>query len=1291
MTAAITAELRKAIRAAYRRDEAACMEDIGREAMAAEYDRGEARTLALTLIESVRRRRARAGGADRLMHEFSPDTREGVALMCLAEALLRVPDAPTADRLIRDKIGYADWKSHLGNPSLFVNAATWGLMLGSKLLTADDRDGERGVLGSTLGGILARGGEPAVRVGVEFAARRLAQQYVMAPTIEAALVRAASAEARGYRYSFDVLGEAAMTAEEAERYERDYAKAIETVGRASRGRGVKLGPGISVKLSALHPRYTHRQHERVMAELLPRLVGLARLAREHDVGISIDAEEADRLELSLDLFAALAEEKSLSGWDGLGFVVQAYQKRAPFVVDWLIDLARRRKTRLMVRLVKGAYWDSEIKRAQADGLSDFPVFTRKVHTDVVYLACAQRLLHAAEAVYPQFATHNAYAVAALAHMARAARVEDYEFQCLHGMGETLYDEIVGKEKLGKACRIYAPVGTHDTLLPYLVRRLLENGANNAFVRQLADASIPLDRLVEDPLDTMRREGEGPHPAILLPGQLYGPRRLNSEGVDLSDDPTIDRLGAALMGLAAQRWIAEPLVAGMNAFGTEPGQAGLAAGSCRVSQPVVNPADRDDTVGRVFAATPEQADMAVTRAVEFADTWWRTPVAERAAALRRAADLFERERDTLVSLCIREAGKTWSNAIAEVREAVDACRYYAEQLIESGDRPESTWAGSGEGVGRHPQEGVRRSAGSGFARHEAPLPRNAARTVFDELLTETHGSPLLAYPERGRLPSGEPAPGPVVCVSPWNFPLAIFVAQIAGALAAGRTVIAKPAGQTPLVASFAVERLREAGIPEVALQFLPGSGASVGAPLIADERVSGVLFTGSTEVARGIERTLAARPGSCLIAETGGQNAMIVDSTALPEQVVADVLASGFDSAGQRCSALRVLCLQNDIAERTLTMLRAAMRELAVGDPARLDTDVGPVIDAAARAALLAHVETMRHRGKNVYEVDLPDACGAGCFVPPTLIEIDSLAELEQEVFGPIVHVLRFDAGRLDELIDAINATGYGLTLGIHSRIDETVRRISSRAHVGNVYVNRNMIGAVVGVQPFGGEGLSGTGPKAGGPLYVHRLLGSENVLPADYGAVREADPLHGDTLFSRLTKWAFSSGRRDLVRYCTAYAELTPFGARVDLPGPTGERNTLTFAPRGRLLCEASDAGRLLNALAAAFATGNEVAVPDNAVARSILANILPRDIASRIMVRTVEEAAGLAGVLCADATAEAAWRMRFAAEEGPLRPVYTPGPATGLYPLYRMMVERVVSVNTTASGGNTSLMMLGA
>ncbi|HEV2979422.1 MAG TPA: bifunctional proline dehydrogenase/L-glutamate gamma-semialdehyde dehydrogenase PutA [Casimicrobiaceae bacterium] len=1152
--AALASPLRRRITAAYRTQEGATVQALLAEATLPPQALSATQRLAATLAEGVRAARSTSGGVDALMLEFSLDSREGVALMCLAEALLRIPDAATRDRLIRDKIGRGDWRAHLGrSPSLFVNAAAWGLLVTGQLVESR-RDT---ALEAAVTSLLRKGGEPLIRKGVDLAMRLLGKQFVTGRTIAEAIANAREREARGYRYSYDMLGEAAVTADDAQRYVAAYEQAIDAIADASAGAGPYAGPGISIKLSALHPRYSRLQRERVLGELLPRVAGLVLRARRRDIGVSIDAEEADRLDLSLELFERLAADPALAGWDGLGFVVQAYQKRARAVIDWVIDVARRERRRLMVRLVKGAYWDSEIKRAQVDGLDDYPVFTRKVHTDVSYLACARAMLAAPEAIYPQFASHNAFTIAAIYTLAGSA---DFEFQCLHGMGESVYDQIVGADKLDRVCRVYAPVGSHETLLAYLVRRLLENGANTSFVNRIVDPRVAIADLVADPVAQARADGGTPHPRIPLPAALYGERK-NSRGVDFSDESALAALEVELTAVPPPADAAPLLAQGLADAGRE-----------RLA--LTSPADRGELVGHVVEAVVADVENAVATAAAAGMTWARATVAARAACLERAADLFEQERAAFIALAVREAGKTIPDALSEVREAADFCRYYAAQ--------------------------ARRELGGAAAR------------------------------------------GPFVAIAPWNFPLAIFVGQVVAALAAGNPVLAKPAEQTPLIAAAAVALLHRAGIPAAALQLLPGRGETIGAALVADARIAGVLFTGSTAVAQAINHVLARRHDEpVLIAETGGQNAMIVDSSALPEQVVTDAVVSAFDSAGQRCSALRVLCLQRDIAERVLTMLKGAMAELVIGDPCRLDTDVGPVIDADARAALDAHVVRMRAAGAAVFQLPLTAAAAKGTFFPPTLIEIHSVAQLSQEVFGPVLHVLRYDEDQLAAVIASINATGYGLTHGIQTRIDETVDAVCAQIRAGNIYVNRNMIGAVVGVQPFGGEGLSGTGPKAGGPHYLPRLVRDAGAPPA-------------------------------------------VLATAVALPGPTGESNTLTLCPRGSVACVADDEGSLRAQVRLALTSGNTALLTRSAVAERVAAAMGGR---CQIVPDALEAAPD--AVLFAGAAQRAQEiRQALAARDGPIVPMLHVDRDRPGEPM-RLVWERTLTINTTASGGNASLLSL--
>jgi len=1016
-TPAPPSPLRAAILSAYREDETAVVERLLSVAEFAPDALDRIAERARQLVVEVRRQRLGKGGLDAFLHEYALSSKEGIVLMCLAEALLRIPDAETVDRLIRDKLGPADWSQHLGqSDSLFVNASTWALMLTGRLIRSD---GEERDLGGVLKRLVARSGEPVVRQAVTAAMRILGRQFVMGRTIGEALERARGAEKQGYRHSYDMLGEAARTAADARRYFESYEAAISAIGATGAGRDVFASPGISVKLSALHPRYEEAQRERALKELAPILHTLAQHAKAQGIGFTIDAEESERLDLSLDLIEGLALDPTLAGWDGLGLAVQAYQKRALPLIDWLADLARRARRRLMVRLVKGAYWDSEIKRSQERGLGGYPVFTRKVATDVSYLACARRLLAAPDAFYAQFATHNAHTLAAVLQLAGARR--DYEFQRLHGMGEPLYEQVVGADKLDRPCRVYAPVGSHEDLLAYLVRRLLENGANTSFVNRIVDDKAPIEEIIADPVARLRGLRRKPHPRIPLPQDLYGAERRNSLGPDLSSRAELAALKAELEGAARRAWTAAPIVGGTDLEGP--------------TRAARDPSHRARTIGTVADAGAEPIERALSHAAAAAPDWDATSASARAAILERVGDLLEAGLADLVALIVREGGRTIPDAVSEVREAVDFCRYYAVR----------------------------------------------ARADFEPTLLPGPTGERNALELHGR--------GVFACISPWNFPLAIFTGQIAAALAAGNAVIAKPAEQTPLVGAATVRLMHQAGVPVEVLHLLPGDGATVGARLVADARVAGIAFTGSTETARAINLALAQRSGPLvpLIAETGGQNALIVDSSALPEQVVQDVLMSAFNSAGQRCSALRVLCLQADIAERVIAMLKGAMAELAIGDPGFLATDVGPVIDEEARATLQKHAERMAREGSLLYQCALPLGTENGVFFAPRAFEIDRIGRLEREVFGPILHVVRWQRSRLDELLDAIIATGYGLTLGIHSRIDETVEAVHRRLKVGNTYVNRNMIGAVVGVQPFGGEGLSGTGPKAGGPHYLYRF------------------------------------------------------------------------------------------------------------------------------------------------------------------------------------------------------------
>lgn len=1030
--------LRHAINDAFLADETECVSALLPLARLADAATQRVAQRARRLVTHVREKRLSLGGIDAFMHEYDLTSQEGVSLMCLAEALLRIPDSATADQLIQDKLVNADWGQHLGQSnSLFVNASTWGLMLTGRIVKFDHKEVEN--IGSLLGRIVARSGEPAIRLALRQAMRIIGRQFVMGQTIEEAIARSQEAENEGNHFSFDMLGEAALSRQDAQRYFRAYADAIKSLSALpGRGKDIYANAGISIKLSALHPRYEFSQRARVMRELLPDLLALALLAQKGGVSLTIDAEEAERLDLSLDLFEQMCRNSALAGWNGLGLAVQAYQKRALPVIRWLAELARDTDQQIAIRLVKGAYWDVEIKRAQERGLAGYPVFTRKAATDVSYLACARGIFDAGDCFYPQFATHNAHTVASIIEMAGdRAR---FEFQRLHGMGEVLYTGLAD-DALGIPCRVpvplrvYAPVGSHEALLPYLVRRLLENGANTSFVNRIVDEATPIDKVIADPVQEIEALQRIPHPHIPLPQDLYGNERRNSAGTNLHDGHALQLLAGQMEEAMNHQWQACPLVNGEQISG--------------MASEITDPGSRRRCIGHVVMAD----DVAIDRALDGANRafaqWSMTAVEERSAYLERAADLLYEHHAELLALCVREGGRTISDAVAEVREAIDFCRYYAQ-----------------------------------LARELMASPR------------------LLIGPAGERNTLSWAGRGVFACISPWNFPLAIFTGQIAAALVTGNTVIAKPAHQTPLVAALVVKLLHEAGIPGEVLQFLPGSGVEAGMRLVEDQRVCGVAFTGSTATAHTINQALARRQGAIpvLIAETGGQNCMIVDSSALPEQVVTDVVQSAFNSAGQRCSALRVLFLQREIAPRIFELLGGAMAELTIGDPALLSTDIGPVIDGHALDQLIQHVARMDKIGQLRYEAALPPGLAQGNFLAPRVYEIDDLPRLEGEVFGPILHVITYSSSRLDAVIEAINNAGYGLTLGIHSRIEEKAQYIQSQARVGNVYVNRNMIGATVGVQPFGGERLSGTGPKAGGPHYLYRFA-TERTLTVNLTAV----------------------------------------------------------------------------------------------------------------------------------------------------------------------------------------------
>jgi RHH-type proline utilization regulon transcriptional repressor/proline dehydrogenase/delta 1-pyrroline-5-carboxylate dehydrogenase len=1003
----------------YAVDESAWLSELLPLATPSDEERKAVTDRATRLIEQVRADDGAIHMIDSLLLEYSLDTQEGILLMCLAEALMRIPDAETADALIEDKLSVADWKKHLGNSdTLLVNASTWGLLLTGKVVKMDKK--ADGSPANVINRLVNKASEPVIRKAMNQAMKIMGHQFVLGRDMGEALKRGHKYRDKGYTYSFDMLGEAALTQGDANKYFDDYMQAITAVGKDSY-QGTSPRPTISIKLSALHPRYEVAQEARVTGEMREQLLTLIRHARSLNVGITIDAEEADRLELSLKLFRSLYEDEITRGWGQFGLVVQAYSKRALPVLAWLAALAKQQGDRIPLRLVKGAYWDSEIKNCQQRGLSGYPVYTRKEATDCSYLACARFLLseEVRGNIFPQFASHNAHTVSAIASMATH---DEFEFQRLHGMGDALYNTVISQNNV--SVRIYAPVGSHKDLLPYLVRRLLENGANSSFVHRLVDARCPISELVHHPADVLASRQSLGNPHIPLPPALYGEERKNSHGINIDIEHEWGEFAKRIEPFMEHSWSAGPIINGARI------QDG-----CE-QHDVIAPYDNSKLVGKMGWGNTALVDSALDAASNAYPEWRDTPVEQRALALEKLAVLLEENYGEFMALCHREAGKTIQDSIDEVREAVDFCRYYAIQ-----------------------------------ARNTLTEPKTFTR--FDQKTVSVR--------REGR--------GVFVCISPWNFPLAIFLGQVTAALAAGNTVIAKPAEQTGLIAYRAIELMLEAGVPAGAIQFMPGDGATVGAPLTSDSRVAGVAFTGSTETARLINKALAARDAepAPFIAETGGQNAMIIDSTSLPEQVVRDVVRSAFASAGQRCSALRVLFVQEDIADRIIPMIKGAMMERVVGLPELHSTDIGPVIDAEAQAGLLKHIERMKREATLIAESPLPEWADKGTFVAPTAFEIRSIDQLTNEQFGPILHVVRYKASERDQIIDQINATGFGLTLGIHTRNETTSRHIAQRVKAGNIYVNRDQVGAVVGVQPFGGQGLSGTGPKAGGPHYINRF------------------------------------------------------------------------------------------------------------------------------------------------------------------------------------------------------------
>ncbi len=1151
------AQLRQNIRDAHLARDADVLRDLRHSANVPEEIRAWTEASAIQLVNDIRAT-GNPGMMEVFLAEYGLSTDEGIALMCLAEALLRVPDAQTMDDLIDDKITPSAWNEHLGkSSSSLVNASTWALMLTGKVL----KEGQG--IAASLKGVIKRLGEPVIRTAVQQAMKEMGRQFVLGQSITEALKRGQGQQAKGFTYSYDMLGEAALTAKDATQNFGEYAASIKALGPLCTTTNIAENPGISIKLSAIHPRYEYTQRARVMAELVPRVSELAVMASKAGMGLNIDAEEADRLDLSLDIIEAVLSDPKLAGWDGFGVVVQAYGKRAAPVIDWLYALATRLDRRIMVRLVKGAYWDTEIKQAQVEGLAGFPVFSRKEATDVSYICCAQKLLSMSDRIYPQFATHNAHTVTAILELADAG--QKFEFQRLHGMGEALHDLVM--QKHATKCRIYAPVGTHRDLLAYLVRRLLENGANSSFVNQIVSKEVAAETICADPFVELDNDRSTTSKAIIDPNKLFGDLRVNSKGYDLSDPDSVVRLDKARGAYKSATWHVEPLT--------------VAPTKGRETYQIANPANPDDIVGTAILASAEDAAAAISNA-----KLWADDPKIRANALRKASDLFEDSSGELFAVLCREAGKTPDDAVSELREAVDFLRYYAGEC---------------------------------------------------ERLT------------------GSQARGIISCISPWNFPLAIFSGQIAAALAAGNAVLAKPAEATPIIAYLATKLLHHAGVPHASLQLLPGHGGVVGAAITSSAKVGGVCFTGSTNTAQRINRAMADTlpAGAPLIAETGGINAMIVDSTALPEQAVQDVINSAFKSAGQRCSALRILYLQEDVADDFLKMLFGAMGQLCVGDPWEYASDLGPIIDAPAQAAILDHINSSNENSRLLHQVAVPET---GHFVGPAVISVTGISDIKREIFGPVLHVATFKADQLSQITDDINACGYGLTFGMHSRIDDRIAQVTARLNVGNIYINRNQIGAVVASQPFGGEGLSGTGPKAGGPSYVERFTASKTLHPR---------PVAGDP--------ADIAAVQNLIDTCNPRRTL--LGTRA-MDGPTGESNQLTTFGRGVILClGTSIEDAQMQARIAEQYGCTPVIIAPGATGQAAITGVLP--------LPTLAELTGFDGVVLWSSDQEQTTaRIALASRSGPILPLFSERHFGE-----RCQIERHICIDTTAAGGNAALL----
>jgi RHH-type proline utilization regulon transcriptional repressor/proline dehydrogenase/delta 1-pyrroline-5-carboxylate dehydrogenase len=1193
----LKSDIRMSINDYYFKNELDCINNLLDKLQITPQQDKSAQIIAENLITIIREKKINSLGVDSIMNEFKLSTVEGIALMCLAESLLRIPDEKTQDELIKDKIINGNWINHTKSGNLFVNASSWGLILSGKLYNYTQIK-----LQNSLTQLIKKLTHPIIRKAMKFAVHFMGNQFVMGENINQALNKSIKSEAKGYQFSYDMLGEAALTNEDAIKYMQSYKNAIINVGKFNNDRGIINGPGISVKLSAIHSQYKRYKKDVVITELYPRLKELFILAKDYNIGLFIDAEESERLELSIDLLEMLIDDVDLKDYNGIGFVIQAYQKRSIKVIEYINQLILDKKRKIMVRLVKGAYWDSEIKKSQIDGMDDYPVFTRKLHTDLSYIVCAQELLKNNDNIYPLFATHNAYTIALINQLGIN---KNYEFQCLYGMGELLYDNIVNNnaqfKELNRICRIYAPVGTYETLLAYLVRRLLENGANSSFVHQIVDKNIPIYQLTISPIEFAKTNKGLPHQLLNKPLDIYEGRK-NSHGFDLANEKTLLNLEHQLNKFVNKQYHIKPIITTkLNLTNT---------------LELYNPANKNDKLGSVQKCSANDIEAIIETAKDSFLLWENTPYILRKDILNKMADLMEQNYIELIAILVREAGKTITNAINEVREAVDFCRYYSNNIR-----------------------------------------------------------------------SNSIARGIIVCISPWNFPLAIFIGEISSALATGNCVIAKPSDQTNIIANYAVNLFIQAGIPNGVLQLVHGSGSSIGNILTESPFIKGVIFTGSTKTARIINKNLASNPNeTILIAETGGQNAMIVDSTALPEQVVLDVISSGFDSAGQRCSALRVLYLQNDIADKIIHMIKGAMQELTIGSTMDFAIDIGPVIDETSKNKLIDHIIKMKQTAKDIYQTPIINDEN-GYFVPPTLIEIDNIRQLEDEVFGPVVHIIRYENDQFDNIIDEINSTGFGLTCGIHSRIEKRAKQLYHRIKAGNIYINRNMIGAVVGVQPFGGEGLSGTGPKAGGPLYLERLVINPEV-PFNAQNILNATPTKINNFIIQLTECGVSkTDIQELLKYALNIGKNILLNKKISFTGPTGEDNFMIFEPRGNGILYADNIIEYSKQIICCLTTNNIVYMIEDDIT-SKFKPLVNKDIN---IVTNITNIYNLNFALISNnVNDQITIKQNLANRNGSLVVVFNQLTDTSYYPICFLTTERTISNNTTATGGNIELISLG-